>query len=57
MKYPFYKFNKGEIILLTHLIHLETRILEQSLITKFQPKLNVSQEVLKTHASRGFEAT
>jgi hypothetical protein len=40
-KYPKYNLSAGEMIILSHLTHLEARVLEQSLITEFHPKLNL----------------
>jgi hypothetical protein len=39
-KYPKYNLSLGEMIVLSHLTHLEARVLEQSLIIKFSPQLN-----------------
>lgn len=41
-KYPLYKLSIGEMVILSHLTHLEARTLEQSLITQFSPELNSS---------------
>jgi hypothetical protein len=40
-KYPKYNLSVGEMIILSHLTHLEARVLEQSLIIEFHPKLNL----------------
>jgi hypothetical protein len=39
-KYPLYELSIEEMIILSHLTHLETRTLEQSLITQFSSELN-----------------
>lgn len=43
-KFPLYRLSEGEIKILSHFTHLETRTLEQSLITKFSPKLNAFEK-------------
>jgi hypothetical protein len=39
------------MIILSHLTQLEARVLEQSLITKFSPKLNSEKEVVFSYTS------
>lgn len=41
-RYPKYVLTLGEIIILSHLTQLETRVLEQSLIKRFSPELNTT---------------
>lgn len=43
-RYPTYVVSSGEMIILSHLTHLEMRTLEQSLITKFVPELNTLEK-------------
>jgi hypothetical protein len=46
---PDYKLSKGEWILLTSITDLLVKILEQSLIVKFKPKLNTLNNVAIKH--------
>jgi hypothetical protein len=46
-----YNLSAGEMIILSHLTHLEARVLEQSLIYQFSPKLNSEKEVVFTYTS------
>lgn len=48
-KYPNYKLNKAELILLNKIIDFITKILELSLILKFEPKLNTHKVVVFKH--------
>ena len=43
--YPQYRLSKGEWIILKYITDLIVKILEQSLIDKFKPKLNTIQKV------------
>lgn len=43
-RYPTYNVSAGEMIILSHLTHLEMRTLEQSLIIKFAPELNTLEK-------------
>jgi len=43
--HPKYKLSKGEWIILKYITDLTIKILEQSLIYKFQPKLNILENV------------
>jgi hypothetical protein len=42
IKHPKYVLTKGEMIILSHLTHLEIRVLEQSLISKYSPQFNTT---------------
>ena len=50
-RFPTYNLSIGEMIILSHLTQLEARVLEQSLITKFSPKLNSEKEVVFSYTS------
>lgn len=43
--YPLYKLSKGEWIILKYVTDLTIKILEQSLIDKFKPKLNTIKSI------------
>ena len=44
--YPYYKLSKGEWIILTKINDLIIKILEQSLIDYYHPKLNIALKVV-----------
>jgi hypothetical protein len=47
--YSDYKLSKGEYILLRKITDFFSKFLEQSLIIKFNPKLNITNKVVFTH--------